>query len=1201
MTRAATWEEVETRLELALDGAADPAAVVAEYAARYPHLAGLIRGHVADEDLIRAAFAPPPPPLAPGDRVGEFTVRGPVADGGMGQVYRAWDDALGREVAVKLPPGGDAGGSSAARRFLAEARVTARLQHPGIPPVYRTGTLPDGRPFLAMKLIDGRTLAELLRDAPPVDHLAVFEAVCQAVAYAHSRGVLHRDLKPSNVMVGAFGEVQVMDWGLAKAVGSERWAVGGENHEPEPDPSSTPHSEFRIPQSDATQAGSVIGTPAFMPPEQAAGELDKVGPRSDVFGLGAILCALLTGRPPFGGADPEEQQRNAAAGRTGEALARLDGCGADPDVVALCKRCLAFDPADRPASADAVAGAVAALRRAADERARQAERDKLAAEVRRRATRRAAVAVAAVLVLGLVGTTIGLVRADRARRDREVAGLLLESAGLRLAAGRTDGWSKRAWGKVEEAARKRPGPDVRDEAAATLVGLDAELVKRWDEPKQAEKGWNGVAFSPSGRRVVAGGTGGRPTWVWDRGAADHREIAVPGGGPVGFRGETAVQVFLPTPERPSIVVWDLDADRPIQTFAADPLPPGEWVSAALTPGAGADSVRVAGAESSTPRWLGLHLPPGGGGRRGFASRVGGLTSAPPGAPQPAAPLRSAATSPARGEVEDPGAPKTLPRPPQPLGYLAAAFKPASGTGFVAVWDLSSGRLVRRIDGPAAGVALSADGKLLAVGGEAGEVTVWPLPAGEPLPAVRVGRTPVRAVALGPGLVGGPAWRLAAGDDGGMVCTWDEARPESVTRHPGSYHEVLAVVFSPDGMTLASAGRHRARLWDAATGRLLLEYAPPRSDAWRDVSTGLTFAPNGASLAVASVTTANKGVGGADVWRLDNGRGVRTLGGLTSRVEWVWPSRDWTRLAAMSHDWRVAVWDLPTGRLLARFDMTPGLSADHAGLAFSRDGRRLAFSAGTEAGEWDLQTGRRLRRWVFPKGLHDQLAYHPDGGLFLFRKEYDGDPDADGTPQLGVLRHLRPGGWLGPAFSPTRLVFQTDAYRARLRGVRVSSDSRYFVVYGDQATKGPFLAAAYDAATGRVLWSGELPSQNAVAVPDPAGGGLFVPRETDGHFRVIDLPGGREVGEVRRPATADPGPGGRLSLGYRLEPRPTVSVFRQDELEPFISLPLGVPVTSRNTLFTPDARHLVWGGRNGSVLVWDIPASGRRLAGLGLGW
>jgi tetratricopeptide (TPR) repeat protein len=365
-----------------------------------------------------APGAPESVPDPPG-----YALLGEIGQGGMGVVYRARDLELDREVAVKVLRGRYRAGFAAAARFLDEARITARLQHPGIPAVYRVGELPDARPFLAMKLIKGRTLDELLRaDGPGAARwLGAFESVCHAVGYAHARGVIHRDLKPHNVMVGAFGEVQVMDWGLAKVLGDTAAPVSAPAE-------AIAQSEVYLPRdSDGTltQAGSVLGTPAFMPPEQAAGEVEKIDRRADVFGLGAILCALLTGMPPYDGTTAESVRLAAVRGNTIAAFALLDACGADAEIVSLCKRCMGFEPSDRPADADAVAREVARIRTAAAERAADAERAKLAAEVqigeqrkRRRVIERAAVVVIAVFAAG-VGASLW--QAQKARTEAREA------------------------------------------------------------------------------------------------------------------------------------------------------------------------------------------------------------------------------------------------------------------------------------------------------------------------------------------------------------------------------------------------------------------------------------------------------------------------------------------------------------------------------------------------------------------------------------------------------------------------------------------------------------------------------------------------------------------------------------------------------------------------------------------------------------
>ena len=356
-----------------------------------------------------------------------------IGRGGMGMVYRAHDVDLAREVAVKVLLPQYAPDSPTARRFTDEARITGRLQHPGIPAIYRVGTLADGRPFLAMKLIAGRTLDDLLKKPADSDSassrfptpfeqfaqgsfekldavlqrgrfLGIFEQVAQAIAYAHKEGVIHRDLKPSNVMVGAFGEVQVMDWGIARS-GDRRPETGVvENGEPTATVEYSPQSNYRTPHSDLTQAGAILGTPAYMPPEQAIGAIDQIGKHSDVFGLGAILCVILTGKPPYAGADAESNRQLAARAKLDDAFSRLDACGAEPELVALAKRCLAAEPSHRPRDAGEVAEAVEKLRAEAERRAREAEMDRARAEVKttEERKRRHVQRVLAITVLGLL-------------------------------------------------------------------------------------------------------------------------------------------------------------------------------------------------------------------------------------------------------------------------------------------------------------------------------------------------------------------------------------------------------------------------------------------------------------------------------------------------------------------------------------------------------------------------------------------------------------------------------------------------------------------------------------------------------------------------------------------------------------------------------------------------------------------------------
>jgi serine/threonine protein kinase/Tfp pilus assembly protein PilF len=305
--------------------------------------------------------------------------------GGMGEVYRARDPALGRDLAVKVMKQAFRGNIQAEQRFLREARITGSLQHPGIVPVHNLGRLEDGRLHYTMKLVRGETFADLLRGrAGQAQHwpklLEIFAGVCQAVAYAHSKRVLHRDLKPANVMVGKFGEVQVMDWGLAKLMAPADHAAEPEEAEDAPgtwiciEPADTP--------LDLSRAGRGMGTPDYMPPEQAQGEWERVDERADVFALGAILCYVLTGRPPYPGPNANEIYRRAQQGDVSDAWERLDRCGADASLVRLCRECLAPERDNRPRDAGVVAGRLSQYQAEVQGRLRQAELERVAAETR---------------------------------------------------------------------------------------------------------------------------------------------------------------------------------------------------------------------------------------------------------------------------------------------------------------------------------------------------------------------------------------------------------------------------------------------------------------------------------------------------------------------------------------------------------------------------------------------------------------------------------------------------------------------------------------------------------------------------------------------------------------------------------------------------------------------------------------------------
>ncbi|MFO0954314.1 MAG: serine/threonine-protein kinase, partial [Isosphaeraceae bacterium] len=455
------------------------------------------------------------------------------AQGGLGQVWVAVDQDLKREVALKEIRAEVAENQEVRRRFLREAEITGQLEHPNIVPVHELGRRPeDGRPFYTMRFVRGRTLRDAIADdhrrrasgeSDPLARLKLLQAfatVCQAIAFAHDRGVVHRDLKPGNVVLGPFGEVVVLDWGLAKRVATDH-----DGHDP-----AAPPDDPAAP-ADATLAGSLLGTPAYMAPEQAEGRVDAIDARTDVYGLGAVLFEILTGRPPYSGTKTEETIRAITKGPTPRART------VDPKVPraldAVCARAMEREPSDRYASALDLAREID--RYLADEPV-TACREPVWDRARRWVARhRLGVTVAAAVFLTLgpalaaglryadllnlrlqqerhftelaqVGRDAARLRRDEAqRREKEQAQAARYSQLLTQLRSRDEarvGWSAAAVATLNDLARVetpiRDPLDLRNEAAAVFTGLDLT------DARDVAKGVVGhsVAFGPGDATVA---------------------------------------------------------------------------------------------------------------------------------------------------------------------------------------------------------------------------------------------------------------------------------------------------------------------------------------------------------------------------------------------------------------------------------------------------------------------------------------------------------------------------------------------------------------------------------------------------------------------------------------------------------------------------------------------------------------------------
>jgi WD40 repeat protein len=450
------------------------------------------RGSPADPTVAAETGAGTAQPVSSGPvgLDGRYHLEREIARGGMGVVFRARDENLGRDLAIKVLHEGQAHKAGVVNRFIEEAQIGGQLQHPGIAPVHELGLFEDGRPFFSMKLVEGETLAGLLQRRSDAHEdqgrfLGIFLQICQTMAYVHSRGVVHRDLKPSNIMVGAFGEVQVMDWGLAKVLnGPPR----RETVVPVPGPTLPALKTHRtgtdttpVPDEAVTQMGCVLGTPAYMPPEQALGQIDQLDARSDVFSLGGILAEILTGRPPYVPERDNAVLLQAREGKLESCHQRLANSGADPALVDLARHCLQKLPNDRPADAGAVATAVVTHQESVAQKLRTAESDRAVQAARLEVEQRAA------------------------RRQRRLARILAGVAGLAVLASLAALWARRDALRQREtafAAQAEASQSAQQASTAALKAQSAQMAadqsakraqSEAERARDAEKNWRDAA------------------------------------------------------------------------------------------------------------------------------------------------------------------------------------------------------------------------------------------------------------------------------------------------------------------------------------------------------------------------------------------------------------------------------------------------------------------------------------------------------------------------------------------------------------------------------------------------------------------------------------------------------------------------------------------------------------------------------------
>ena len=935
----------------------------------------------------------------------------PLGKGGMGEVYRSCDPALHRDLAIKVMAASLRGHAEGERRFLREARITGSLQHPGIVAVYNLGRLADGRLHYTMRLVRGRTLADILKEeAGQAERmpslLAIFEKVCEAVAYAHSKRVIHRDLKPGNIMVGKFGEVQVMDWGLAKLLSAEG---GRADMETAIEAGGTLiHTEAADTPSDLTRAGSGIGTPEYMPPEQAQGDWQLVDERADVFALGAILCLILTGRSPYSGSDGMEVLRRARRGDLAEALARLEQCGGDAALKDLCRECMAVERQQRPRDAGEVARRVAEHRVVVEQRLRQAELQKTEAEVttreerkRRRLALGLSAAVVLVLAAGIVVSSLFAVDArhqagdaiqakreadDNAKRAEEQERTALQQKRQADEARERAEWllyasqialAHREW---QDGADVQHARDLLDACRWDYGGWEhAYLRHLFDETQQTfygnTHGVLSVAFSPDGKRL-ASGSRDKTVKIWDtatgqeiltlkRHAGTVYTVAF---SPDGKRLASGSEGNQRDREPGEVKVWDTITGQEILTLKGHAVrvnslafsPDGKLLaSSGWGNWAGDEPGEVKVWDAATGQEV-LNL-------KGHTRPVSSVAFSPDGKQ-----LASGSSDAVKiWDLVTGQEALTL----KGLSVTRICFSPdstrlagasAAGADTLKVWDATSGQELLTLRGGNTSVAFSPDGQRLATGSYDGKVKVWDAATGQQVLNLKGHSGSVYSVCFSP-----DGERLASGGGDGTVKIWDVSMGQDGLTLRG--YGTVVVAFSPDGKQLAGGSDDKtAKVWDAATGREVLNLKGHTAHV-----TSVAFSPDGKRLA--------SGVGGfhkpgeVKVWDTATGQEVLSLKEHSGYVWSVCFSPDVKRLASGSGDSRtgeVKLWDLATGQEVLTLK---GYAGRATSVVFSPDGKHLA--SGSDDGTvkvWDTITGQEILTLKGHAKNVNSVAFSPDG-------------------------------------------------------------------------------------------------------------------------------------------------------------------------------------------------------------------------------
>jgi WD40 repeat protein/tRNA A-37 threonylcarbamoyl transferase component Bud32 len=1057
----------------------------------------------------------PPVAAAFAGAVPGYEILGELGRGGMGVVYKARQKKLQRMVALKMIISGVHAGPRELVRFQTEAQAVARLQHPNVVQIYEVGEA-EGRPFLALEFVSGGTLSQRLTGTPlPARRAAqMVEALARAIYAAHERSIIHRDLKPANILLTDDDEPKIADFGLAKQLSD----VG------------------------PTQTEAVLGTPAYMSPEQAGGKLRDIGPATDQYALGAILYEMLTGQPPFRGEtkmdtlDQVRKQEPVPPRRLNLRVPR--------DLDTICLKCLQKEPRKRYATARDLADDLQRFLAGRPIQARPVGRLERAWKWARRRPAVAGLLAALVVALvgGFAGITWGYFQAEQARREETRARISAEQARELAVVARHQEAEQREKAQVAE----RRAEEQRDRAEASLYySRIAEARLEWqannaarartliDQCDLARRGWEwrylANAFRAdlfTFRHRISG------AWVHQVAySADGRFLVSGGGDP--FQSDRGGEA----------VVWDADRGKLLQVLphhryqvnAVAVSPDGRLVASVSMDGL----LRLSDRASGTA----LRTLPGG-----------------------QSPIRSAAFS--------------------PDGQSLAT---AREDGSVQVWAVSAGPPLHTIPGhgkPPCGLAYSPDGRLT-VAEPSGRITVWDAPTGQ-----HVSEVSVQPVPLGRVTFSADGGRLASNGADGVLRVWEAADGRLVRSLFGNTSPVNDVALSPDGHQLATAcADNTVRVWDVDGGRERLTLRghelPVRS---------VCFHPNGRRLASAG----NDGL--VKVWDLTAPPDyVPQAAAATEGCEACAFDADSRRVYAVHLGGGFDTTEARTGLLRGNrsFDMTGKWETPASLAAFSDDGRRLAAIKRDRMGVkvWDPAAGTELRALEAKAAPLLDVGINRDGSRVAAAGLWHRDGERIARDVLAwdvsaarPLAHVR----IVPVLSPEQIVF----VRYGPGAVALSPDGRLLafdeLVREDRPGQKPRLSVhvkVWDLEAGRewVSLAGREGPVNALAFsPD---GGALASAGLDGRVLSWEVASGQPL---RRMRTSEPlyalafSPDGRLLAGASRE---VVQVWDAQTGQDVLTLRgapqrTGDPGFNPRVAFSPDGNWLAANNWRNTVSVWD---------------